>query len=471
MKKTVWNKSRVQYRLGHTISSEDPTELFELEHRLGKGSFGAVYKARNRKTGEYVAIKVICLDEDEGVLDDVRSELAVLNECTNSHIVKYIGTYFKDENLWIVMEYCGGGSVADIVKIMDQGLNEDQIALICREALKGLKYLHRMGKIHRDVKGGNILLTEQGQVKLADFGVSGTLTSTFSKRNTFVGTPYWMAPEVILEQSYDGRADIWSLGITAIEMAEINPPNADMHPMRVLIQIPQAPAPKLRDRDKWSENFHDFIAKCLTKDPSQRPTAEELLKHPFLANPKPKTLLAQLVENCKQIVEKRGFSIYASDQDEGMSGDEAEDNVDEFSGTVSQKDHGSLSTKDSTGISPRKRVIADPAIGIGLKDEFYKMYMKDCTIRIPWLNINYMSPVSLLTPNDDNLIRAAIVELGFNGALPEMIQLNSYLANLVKTFAYHRRKQETVPMSQEQVDQTARIVNELSSTLKTILRL
>jgi serine/threonine protein kinase len=326
-----------------------------------------------------------------------------------------------------------------------------------------------MQKIHRDIKGGNILLTESGQAKLADFGVSATLTHTFSKRNTFVGTPYWMAPEVISESDYDGRADIWALGITAIEMAEIKPPNADMHPMRVLFQIPRAPAPKLKEKDKWSDNFHDFVAKCLIKDMAQRPTAEELLKHPFLANPKPKSILVELVEKCKKVIQQRGYALYESDEDEGMSGEEEE----QF-GTVVQHDRTSAfntvvtnSTMSTNTGTTRKKMNPDTS----LHDQFYRLYLKDCMIRVPWLNINYMSPVNLLTPNDDSLIRAAIAELGIDGPLPEHIQVNPQLANLIKTFAYHKKKQETIPMSAQQVDQTTRIVNELSSTLKTILRL
>eukprot|EP01087_Luapelamoeba_hula_P019366 TRINITY_DN6403_c0_g1_i2.p2 TRINITY_DN6403_c0_g1~~TRINITY_DN6403_c0_g1_i2.p2 ORF type:complete len:154 (-),score=29.53 TRINITY_DN6403_c0_g1_i2:730-1191(-) len=143
------------------------------------------------------------------------------------------------------MEYCGGGSAIDICNILGTGINEDQIALICREALRGLEYLHRIKKLHRDIKGGNILLTDQGDVKLADFGVSATLASTFSKRNTFVGTSYWMAPEVIRENKYDGRADVWSLGITAIELAETLPPYSQIHPMRVLFMISKAQPPTL----------------------------------------------------------------------------------------------------------------------------------------------------------------------------------------------------------------------------------
>eukprot|EP01018_Ginkgo_biloba_P013706 Gb_30197 [translate_table: standard] len=180
------------------------------------------------------------------------------------------------------MEYCGGGSVADLMNNTDEPLEEHQIAYICREALKGLSYLHSIFKVHRDIKGGNILLTEQGEVKLGDFGVAAQLTRTMSKRNTFIGTPHWMAPEVIQESRYDGKVDVWALGVSAIEMAEGLPPRSNVHPMRVLFMISSEPAPMLEDKEKWSLVFHDFVAKCLTKEPRLRPAATELLKHKFI---------------------------------------------------------------------------------------------------------------------------------------------------------------------------------------------
>ncbi|KAI7750881.1 hypothetical protein M8C21_026665 [Ambrosia artemisiifolia] len=232
--------------IADSVTREDPSTKYELLHELGKGSYGSVYKARDLQTSEMVAVKVISLSEG------------------------------------IVMEYCGGGSVADLMNVTDEPLEECQIAYICKEALKGLSYLHSIFKVHRDIKGGNILLTEQGEVKLGDFGVAAQLTRTMSKRNTFIGTPHWMAPEVIQESRYDGKVDVWALGVSAIEMAEGLPPRSNVHPMRVLFMISIEPAPMLEDKEKWSLVFHDFIAKCLTKDPRIRPTASELLKHKFI---------------------------------------------------------------------------------------------------------------------------------------------------------------------------------------------
>ena len=201
-----------------------PEDLFELLEQLGKGSYGAVYKARHRPSGTIVAVKVIPLSgEDEEGLEDIRREIAVLRECVHPNVVRYFGSFMGTEYLWIVMEHCGGGSVRDILSASNRPLREAQIAYLCGETLKGLVYLHSIFKVHRDIKCSNILLTESGGVKLADFGVAAQLTRTMSKRNTFIGTPHWMAPEVIQESRYDGKVDVWALGISAIEMAEVQP--------------------------------------------------------------------------------------------------------------------------------------------------------------------------------------------------------------------------------------------------------
>ncbi|CAL4919132.1 unnamed protein product [Urochloa decumbens] len=265
-----------------SVTREDPSTKYELLHELGKGSYGAVYKARDLRTQELVAVKIISLTEGEEGYEDIRGEIEMLQQCSHPNVVRYFGSYQGEEYLWIIMEYCGGGSVADCIGITEEPLDESQIAYICREALKGLAYLHSIFKVHRDIKGGNILLTEQGEVKLGDFGVAAQLTRTMSKRNTFIGTPHWMAPEVIQESRYDGKVDVWALGVSAIEMAEGMPPRSTVHPMRVIFMISSEPAPMLEDKEKWSLLFHDFIAKCLTKDPRLRPAASEMLKHKFI---------------------------------------------------------------------------------------------------------------------------------------------------------------------------------------------
>jgi serine/threonine protein kinase len=182
--------------------------------------------------------------------------------------------------------FCEGGSIADIMNDTKVPLQEEQISVICRESLKGLAYLHDRKIVHRDIKGGNIMINSQGEVKLADFGVSAQLTESVNKKNTCVGTPFWMSPEVIMQTQHDGKADIWSLGITAIEMAEMAPPHNTVHPMRVLFLVPKEDPPKLQDQSqaRWTPSFHSFIDTCLVKDPLRRPSALELLNHPFVAN-------------------------------------------------------------------------------------------------------------------------------------------------------------------------------------------
>ncbi|XP_010551374.1 PREDICTED: serine/threonine-protein kinase dst1 [Tarenaya hassleriana] len=285
-----------------SITKEDPTTKYELLHELGKGSYGAVYKARDLKTSELVAVKVISLTEGEEGYEEIRGEIEMLQQCNHPNVVRYLGSYQGEDYLWIVMEYCGGGSVADLMNVTEEPLDENQIAYICREALKGLAYLHSIFKVHRDIKGGNILLTEQGEVKLGDFGVAAQLTRTMSKRNTFIGTPHWMAPEVIQESRYDGKVDVWALGVSAIEMAEGLPPRSTVHPMRVLFMISIEPAPMLEDKENWSLVFHDFVAKCLTKEPRLRPTAAEILKHKFIEKCKTgSSAMSPKIEKARQV--------------------------------------------------------------------------------------------------------------------------------------------------------------------------
>uniref|UniRef100_A0A452TMP7 Mitogen-activated protein kinase kinase kinase kinase 5 n=1 Tax=Ursus maritimus TaxID=29073 RepID=A0A452TMP7_URSMA len=219
----------------------------------------------------------------------IQQEIFMVKECKHCNIVAYFGSYLSREKLWICMEYCGGGSLQDIYHVTGP-LSELQIAYVCRETLQGLAYLHTKGKMHRDIKGANILLTDHGDVKLADFGVAAKITATIAKRKSFIGTPYWMAPEVAAVEKnggYNQLCDIWAVGITAIELGELQPPMFDLHPMRALFLMSKSnfQPPKLKDKTKWSSTFHNFVKVALTKNPKKRPTAERLLTHTFVGQP------------------------------------------------------------------------------------------------------------------------------------------------------------------------------------------
>ncbi|KAM8945606.1 serine/threonine-protein kinase 4 [Pelodytes ibericus] len=324
-------------KLSEENLNKQPEEVFDILEKLGEGSYGSVFKARHKETSEIVAIKQIPVESD---LQEIIKEISIMQQCDSPHVVKYYGSYFKNTDLWIVMEYCGGGSVSDIIRLRKQTLKEDEIATILQSTLKGLEYLHFMRKIHRDIKAGNILLNSEGNAKLADFGVAGQLTDTMAKRNTVIGTPFWMAPEVIQEIGYNGVADIWSLGITAIEMAEGKPPYADIHPMRAIFMIPSNPPPTFRKPELWSKEFIDFINQCLVKNPEQRASATELLQHSFIKTAKGVSILRHLINDAMEAKIKR-IESQQREVEEEENGDD-DDDVD--SGTMVQAGGKAMNT-------------------------------------------------------------------------------------------------------------------------------
>ena len=312
--------------------SNNPEEVFELLDLLGEGSYGSVYKALHKPSKEIVAIKIV---PTTGELDPIKREIQILKECKSDYIVKYYGSYFHSSNLWLIMEYCAIGSILDLMQITQKPLNEYQIASILCLALKGIEYLHKNKKIHRDIKAGNILLDHKGNIKLADFGVSAELLNTFAVKDTVIGTPFWMSPEVISKSKYNKKTDIWSLGITAIEMAEGEPPYSNIHPIKAMFVIKNNPPQGLTEPAKWSAEFNDFVKKCLTLDPKKRPSAGDLIKHVFLERMnKGKEFMAEFAGERLHAIEryrrKKSGNVFGKKEDEFEKNEKIEKNADKF---------------------------------------------------------------------------------------------------------------------------------------------
>lgn len=302
-------EKRRKQLFANIITGQDPEDVWEIVGELGDGAFGKVHKARHKVQRELYAAAKICVLDTEEELEDFTVEIDILSVVDQDNIIQLQEAYYFQDKLWMFIEFCDGGALDSIIVDLEKGLTEKQIAFVCRGMCQGLAYLHKHAIIHRDLKAGNVLLTCQGGVKLADFGVSAKNRDENQKRDTFIGTPYWMAPEVVFcetfrDQPYDNKVDIWSLGITLIEFAQMEPPYHEMSPMRVLLKIQKSDPPFLDRPSKWSREFCDFVKICLTKDPNKRPRAEDLLKHPFIANATdPKPVLDLLAEFKAEIIE------------------------------------------------------------------------------------------------------------------------------------------------------------------------
>ncbi|XP_067091895.1 STE20-like serine/threonine-protein kinase isoform X1 [Osmerus mordax] len=287
----------------HVHRDENPEEIWEIIGELGDGAFGKVYKAQNKQTGILAAAKVIDTKTEEE-LEDYMVEIEILASCDHHYIVKLLDAFYYESKLWILIEFCAGGAVDAVMLELERSLTEPQIRVVCKQTLEALAYLHENKVIHRDLKAGNILLSLEGDVKLADFGVSAKNTKTLQRRDSFIGTPYWMAPEVVMcetskDRPYDHKADIWSLGVTLIELAQIEPPNHEMNPMRVLLKIAKSEPPTLMQPSRWSPEFSDFLRKALDKNVDNRWGTAQLLQHPFVSRVVDNKPLRELVAEAK----------------------------------------------------------------------------------------------------------------------------------------------------------------------------
>ncbi|XP_034040090.1 STE20-like serine/threonine-protein kinase isoform X2 [Thalassophryne amazonica] len=295
------DRKKKQYE--HVHRDVNPEEIWEIIGELGDGAFGKVYKAQNKQNGTLAAAKVIdTKTEDE--LEDYMVEIDILASCNHHHIVKLLDAFYFEGKLWILIEFCAGGAVDAIMLELERPLTEPQIRVVCKQTLEALIYLHENKIIHRDLKAGNILLSLDGEVKLADFGVSAKNTKTLQRRDSFIGTPYWMAPEVVMcetskDRPYDYKADIWSLGVTLIELAQIEPPNHEMNPMRVLLKIAKSEPPTLMHPSRWSPEFSDFLRKALDKNVDNRWGSVQLLQHPFVSSVTDSKPLRELIAEAK----------------------------------------------------------------------------------------------------------------------------------------------------------------------------
>ena len=289
-----------EINLKRFINKNDPDDIYENLEKIGEGGVGDVFRASIKNDGTFVALKRMRITKK--TKKAIITEVSTLSEYRHENVVNYIECYLINEMIWLVMEYMDGGCLTDIIDQHDEiPLQEEHIAFVCHETLKALCYLHSFHCVHRDIKSDNILLKKDGSVKLSDFGYAAQLTKQKQTRTSIVGTPYWMAPELIRSQKYDEKVDVWSLGIMAMEMAEGNPPYMGYPPMRALFLITTKGIPPLKNADKWSREMNNFISRCLETNPTNRADSEELLKHPFLKVACSQQQFAELIERASEI--------------------------------------------------------------------------------------------------------------------------------------------------------------------------
>ncbi|XP_039679003.1 mitogen-activated protein kinase kinase kinase kinase 2 isoform X2 [Perca fluviatilis] len=357
------------------VSFLDPLDDYELIHRIGCGTYGDVFKARKIRTSELAAIKIVKLDPGDDITS-IQQEITMMSECKHKNIVAYFGSYHRNTKLWICMEYCGGGSLQDIYHVTGP-LKEKQIAYVCRETLQGLYHLHETGKMHRDIKGANILLTERGDVKLADFGVAAEISASVAKRKSFIGTPYWMAPEVAAVEKkggYNHLCDIWAVGITAIELAELQPPMFDLHPMRALMLMSKSSfqPPRLKDKTKWSAGFQSFVKMSLIKNPRKRPSAETLLQHPFVTQLLTRNLVIELLDMANN-PELHNTHTHSMDDNELEIGEVAPDKIQSAGKHLPAERTLSEEQFDQMKFGPPLRKVTEPYPDLGSYDDNWSL--------------------------------------------------------------------------------------------------